>query len=530
MIFTLGSTKTIYDDKVVVKVDDDKVYYYDGVYDLIIVNDIIKVNDKANDKVNDDDFIDILRNDYGMPNDLIKPYLKLKAVDDKRTNNKVVFKGNDDDEDFIIINNNSHINSIDKVLSMLVLINDLKNDKDSFILKDNLKDNDFNFDKDFVVLKMNKDIYNDNKYDFDKYIKFAYVVYNYDNDNVFVIIDKKYAKYVIDNLNYVYMPLSLKKSYDFLNNQIDKANNIFIKAMNEYKRLCHKTDKKTEKRIKYLFKVGNAKKKELQRLKNKINNIDNHIKDYQMLRQYIIKNNCYYDDLNKMTNLSFKSFKSDYLTFELKKQLNDIDKNNVNKDFKKSKVNNIDFESNKICYYFKSIIYNNNDNVIDSINYCFKELQNLYDNVDDLKNNSIELINKTIELKEYIFTLFFEKNYTNVIDIVDDINDIKGIIKDIKDDNKRIFNVFNSYYKNYCFNNVNDIINELNLCYDYLLIQRAMNNNYNEYQIYSESIFNTPMNKHRSIIKKEQSEFLKMSYNEFYKDDFNSEVDFYKTD
>lgn len=530
MLIAKSTKNTKYYDKDIVNIDNDFVVYYDKVYDLFMVNDNVNVyNDKDNDNVNiynDKDIVKVLKNEFNMPNDLIMTYNKVKDI--KIKDNVIVFNDNDNDNDIVIVNNNKHINSIDKVLSLLVLINDIKNDNNSFILKDNVKDNDFDKVNDFVVIKMNKDIYYNVEYDLDKYIVFSYVVYNYDNDNVFVIVNKRNCQYFINNIDFNYMPLTLRQSYDFLFNQLDKVNNAFNQSKDKYFEIVNKTDKRSVKLKKHLIKVGNAKSKEIQRLKDKINDIDNNIKDFEFLRQYIVKTNCFYNDLNKLTNLCYKSFQSDYLAIELKNELKNIDKDNVNNNYLK-KTNDIDFD-NKIVNYFKELLHNNNTNDIEiSIKNAFNELDNLYDIIDELKDNIIEIVNKKNELKEYLYFLMFTKNFTNFNDIVNDIEIIKNELKDLNKTNKDLFNVFNKFYIDYKFDNVNDIVYELDMSYDYLTIQSNVNNNDNDYDIYKVNIFDSKMTKHNSKVKVQQSEFLKMSYNDFYKNDFEINKDFYKT-
>lgn len=576
MIFAKTTKNTKYNDKVVVNVDDDKVVYYDSYFDIIIVNDCQNVYDFDDDKVkviNDKDFVDILVNKDNVERiDCLKSHYQYKNllelskefIDDNKRIMTTIKSINDD-----IVVNNVNLKNFDNINKYIKIVdfvdnNDFKvisdnlKDDNVFLLHSNIKDNVVDFKNNYyVLLSMNKDIYNYNYFDFVDKIIVSYVIYHYDNDNVKVLINLNDLNIFLNNFDYNLTVLKNRQSQQFLINQINKNYDLLNKLSIEYKYLINKECKtincqqNKNNKVKRLIKKGQSVKKSIKKDKqrfnlikdNKVNydnlndfDIDNlNIKEFNSIKQYIVKQNCYFNDLNKLKNLTYLTFRHNFLDFDLKDSLKNINKDNVNKSFKTNCFLRIDDDFDDD---FDDIVVNNK---------VLKYDNNIVVKDDDDFDFDIDLtVDKDFDIDIDFNNIDFDFNVDDDDFINDIINDINLFLKDISynttyDIKKtNIINRLNfdlnkyEYLFNECFKNDDDYfdnsdiyklyIDFLNVVIDFVNNLKIDNvDSIDDFDIYDNDIFKSTMNKHNSIIKKEQSDFLKVSFNE-------DMTDFYMTD
>lgn len=542
-------------DKVIVNTDSNFVYYYDKDNDIVIVNDCQTVFDKDKDKDNVNVYLDkdidfVLNNNVNYT--LIDNVTAIRKANDIINDSQTVI-------DDIKVKYHSINNKVYDIKDFDInTLTDIVFDSQTFLLSDNVSQyKDKDSQTDFVCLTMNKDIYKYIEYDFKSYIVFSYVRYNYDNDNVFVIFEKSVKDFVITNINYNVMSLKLKKTINFIYSQILNEKTLFnkLKAKHDDLFLCKDID--SIKQRNYVIKAGKAKLRTIAKYQSQLKDINKNIKDFDMLRQYIVKNNVYYNCLNDLKNDFYKSFKDSTIEKTVKDKvlkLNDkvkdfdFDRQSKYKDFDIVKDFDFDKDFDLISYYdFDIVTFKNdfdkdfvkankllksvfNDNTLYKSNkYVFKDIINDFE---DKQSQYIIFKRLCLYYKDSQSLTDFVNDILNDIDI-DNYNDIDNVIDSYKALLLR-FNIdidfVNFYVKaivsNKDLKDIDSLIIELNnIILNYsvvieLLVSFTDNKDINDYNIYDKDIFDSPMNKHRSIIKKEQSDFLKVAYdknlNDFY--------------
>ena len=470
------------------KIVKDFVIYYDNDNDIVIVNDI---KDRHYD----------LKKSIVFNNTIVFKDNDIDFVFDFDFDFKVIYDNdndNDNDNDFKYVNDIKIVNDND-INNIVNLIND--NDFVKVLIdNDKVFDKDFDKDnKDFVLLSLNKDIYYKIEYQLRQYIRLSYIVFDFDSDNVKVIIKSNNLNYFLDNLNYIYKDLKLFKTNDFLKERLNKKQSLFNQFKYLYlNRLNDKvfdiaSKKKKDKDLKHYVNKGINLNKQIDSLKTKL--LNNFIKCHlSIYKQYIINNNCYYNDLNDLKDIVFKSFKNSLLDKDFKDKVFNIDKDNVNNDYK-YKVNDNDNDND---FDFDFDIDNDFD-----FNITYSYDNDLFkDFVNDYRKN----INKV--LKDISYNLSDNKiTFKNIINDIDfDIIDFKEkIIKNNDNDLLEKQINFLSQLKDFL------IDFEYNKSYD------NDNDSYfdNDNDLYHFDIFKSDMNKHNSIIKNiSQSDFYHIAYNE----------------
>jgi len=441
------TSKILYNQKInnnfdIVKFDNDFVYYKNN--DIVIVNDIVNVFDKDNDKViNDFDF------------DFVKEY-----IDNNIKNDNIIVN------DFIqILDNDFDINN--------VINNDFV-----IIEKDNVN-NIKMLDNNFVLLSIDKDLYKINSYDLNKYIVKAYTKYEYDKSLIYVITFKNTLNYFLSNLNYCFIPL---------NNLINVKN-----YKKQISRLI-KVNKYNQNKDK-MIKKGQILSKNLNNdtIRSYIINNDCY---FDFLNN--LKNDCFKSFKNqnkKSLDKEFKKFIDNYKSYINKDNDNDIDFDLLKSKYQ-YKVNDIDFDKdidividndndndndNDIIYLFDK---NNNDivNEYKSLKRKFLILKNSLKNKEAVNNvylkehNTLRYnidndIDKVIKLSNKMNKIYKNNEYVinkHKVDKTKSRYELKMSLKTLYNDflhdtfiNDYDFNLSIKVYNNY-IDKVNDIINDLN--------------------------------------------------------------------
>ena len=403
------------------------------------------------------------------------------------------------------------------------IINDFESDFENEIESDNIKyyESNYNFANTYKndlysLVSINYDLYKLNEYNLRPYFVISFKKYEYDRKSIFIIVNNRFLNY-IDNkvLNYKFKGLKHEKAINICNNRLNR--------ISKNKRLSKA--KKAQRHEIALKQLLIAQRKQ---------------SDYK-IGEYIANshNKCYFGFLNDLTNDVYTLFKkSNESDFSIK--INEI--NNIFNDFVKNNCKETETEIksdykhrfNDIVIdndYYNEIIeiyYNNND--FDK-NNCFKYIDSYFENllniVENIKENEIKVINLKKLLETYLIeTEEAKKDCLNnqgnkwlfrcYKQYLTDIKDIESEIKEIENEIENEINEINKTN----FNDFDIIENEIEIAFNQYenLKDKYYKKLENDYNIYEYDIFESEMKQHNTKIRKEQSEFLRIAFNESLND------------